>query len=144
MDLDENLEALQLRSYSVGVTTLEEVFLKIGHGEEVEKAREEGGMNLKAQGEKLMVVKEEDKDLEEYCIAKDPNSGSFCDQLANLSTKKLKTQLRDRNILIIEILFPIILLLAMFGFSKVKPIHSYPSISADIFEFPSQNMYYVS
>jgi hypothetical protein len=40
------LEALQLRSYSVGVTTLEEVFLKIGHGEEVEAAREKDGMNL--------------------------------------------------------------------------------------------------
>lgn len=45
-DFDNNLEDLQLRSYSVGVTTLEEVFLKIGHGEEVEKAREEDGMNL--------------------------------------------------------------------------------------------------
>lgn len=44
----------------MGVTTLEEVFLKIGHGEEVEKAREEGGMNLKAQGEKLLDVRPED------------------------------------------------------------------------------------
>ena len=63
----------------MGVTTLEEVFLKIGHGEEVEKAREEGGMNLKAQGEKLMAGKAEDRDLEEYSIAKDPDSGSFWD-----------------------------------------------------------------
>jgi len=31
---DQNLQRLQLRSYSVGITTLEEVFLKIGHGEE--------------------------------------------------------------------------------------------------------------
>lgn len=31
---DANLERLQLRSYSVGITTLEEVFLKIGHGED--------------------------------------------------------------------------------------------------------------
>jgi hypothetical protein len=30
------LERLQLRSYSVGITTLEEVFLKIGHGEDDE------------------------------------------------------------------------------------------------------------
>lgn len=91
-----------------------------------------------------MVVKEEDRDLEEYCIAKDPNSGSFFDQLSNLSTKKLKTQLRDRNILIIEIVFPILILLAMFGFSKVKPISSYPSIDANIFLFPPQDMYYVA
>lgn len=109
------------------------MFLKIGHGEEVEKAREEGGMNLKAQGEKLMAVKAEDRDIEEYSIAKDPNGSSFLDQLANLSTKKLKTQLRDRNILIIEILFPIIILLAMFGFSKVKLLNDYPPVNLDVF-----------
>lgn len=84
------MEALQLRSYSVGVTTLEEVFLKIGHGEEVEKAREKDGLNLQAQGEKLLDVKPEDQELEDYCIANDPNSGSFIDQLKNLSTKKIK------------------------------------------------------
>ncbi len=28
-----------MRSYSVGITTLEEVFLKIGHGEELEAAK---------------------------------------------------------------------------------------------------------
>jgi hypothetical protein len=28
-----NLDALGIRSYGVGITTLEEVFLKIGHGE---------------------------------------------------------------------------------------------------------------
>ena len=29
---DENLDNLGIRSYGVGITTLEEVFLKIGHG----------------------------------------------------------------------------------------------------------------
>lgn len=33
-EFDQNLDALGIRSYGVGVTTLEEVFLKIGHGEE--------------------------------------------------------------------------------------------------------------
>lgn len=47
-DIDQSLDALCLRSYSVGVTTLEEVFLKIGHGEEVEKERDQKNMNLKA------------------------------------------------------------------------------------------------
>lgn len=119
------------------------MFLKIGHGEEVEKAREEDGMNLKAQGEKLLEVKPEDQDLEEYCIAKDPDSGSFCDQLRNLSTKKLKTQIRDRNILIIELLFPIIILLAMFGFSKVKLISDYPPQELDVFLYPKQDLFYI-
>ena len=36
---DENLDQLGIRSYSVGITTLEEVFLKIGHGEELEASK---------------------------------------------------------------------------------------------------------
>lgn len=36
-------------------------------------------MNLKAQGEKLMAVRPEDQDLEEYSIAKDPNGATFFD-----------------------------------------------------------------
>ena len=32
MEFDQNLEELGIRSYGVGITTLEEVFLKIGHG----------------------------------------------------------------------------------------------------------------
>lgn len=35
-EFDENLDALGIRSYGVGVTTLEEVFLRIGHGEDEE------------------------------------------------------------------------------------------------------------
>ena len=100
-------------------------------------------MNLKAQGEKLMAGNEEDRDLEEYSIAKDPDGATFWDQLMNLSTKKLKTQLRDRNILIIELLFPIIILLAMFGFSKVKLISDYPATDLSVFNYPQQTMYYV-
>ena len=30
-----------MRSYGVGITTLEEVFLKIGHGEDIEKLKHE-------------------------------------------------------------------------------------------------------
>lgn len=32
-EFDEKLDELGIRSYGVGITTLEEVFLKIGHGE---------------------------------------------------------------------------------------------------------------
>ena len=38
-DFDQNLDTLGIRSYGVGITTLEEVFLKIGHGEELEQAK---------------------------------------------------------------------------------------------------------
>lgn len=35
-EFDKNLVSLGVRSYGVGITTLEEVFLKIGHGEDIE------------------------------------------------------------------------------------------------------------
>ena len=35
-EFDDCLDALGIRSYGVGITTLEEVFLRIGHGEEEE------------------------------------------------------------------------------------------------------------
>jgi ATP-binding cassette, subfamily A (ABC1), member 3 len=38
-DFDNNLKNLGIRSYGVGITTLEEVFLKIGHGEDIEKLK---------------------------------------------------------------------------------------------------------
>jgi len=40
-DFDKNLDNLGIRSYGVGITTLEEVFLRIGHGDDVEDARKE-------------------------------------------------------------------------------------------------------
>jgi len=147
-DFDDNLAALRLRSYSVGITTLEEVFLKIGHGEEVERARDEDGMNLKAQGEKLMNVKPEDLELEEYTISRDGDDGcsaalaGFLDQLQHLSTKKLLTQFRDRQILAVEILFPIILLVCMFAFSKAKFASDSPAVALSVFAYPAQGLWH--
>jgi len=40
-EFDDSLSTLGIRSYGVGITTLEEVFLKIGHGEEMEQQREQ-------------------------------------------------------------------------------------------------------
>ena len=49
-EFDENLNALNIDSYSVGITTLEEVFLRIGHGEEVEREREQRKLEEGIQG----------------------------------------------------------------------------------------------
>lgn len=47
------------------------MFLKIGHGEEVENKRIKDGMNLEAQGNKLQNVSPEDQILEDYSIGTD-------------------------------------------------------------------------
>lgn len=138
------MDALCLRSYSVGVTTLEEVFLKIGHGEEVEQAREENNMNLKAQGEKLANVKPEDQELEDYSIAVFQESGfsSFANQFLNLAKSKLLRQFRDKQILAIEILFPIILLIFMFSASSINFQNQNGVFTCDVGLFPKQDKYY--
>lgn len=38
-EFDNSLSNIGVRSYGVGITTLEEVFLKIGHGEDIEKVK---------------------------------------------------------------------------------------------------------
>ena len=52
-DFDENLDNLGIRSYGVGITTLEEVFLKIGHGvDDLEDSQvdKDSAQNLKGSG----------------------------------------------------------------------------------------------
>lgn len=39
-EFDENLDQLNIGSYGVGITTLEEVFLRIGHGEDDEDQKQ--------------------------------------------------------------------------------------------------------
>lgn len=73
-EFDDNLKELGIRSYGVGITTLEEVFLKIGHGEELEEIKEEkkeaAGINdtldMKAS------LNSEAAALDNYSISTDP------------------------------------------------------------------------
>ena len=52
---------LKINSYGVDITTLEEVFLRIGHGEDENKL-----LQLKAQANKFT---DEEKKLNEYSVA---------------------------------------------------------------------------
>ena len=65
------MDSLNIRSYGVGITTLEEVFLKIGHGDDVEEARAiKKDENEKADAANTEMVTV-DKELEEYSNADD-------------------------------------------------------------------------
>lgn len=46
-ELDNNLDRLSIRSYGVGITTLEEVFLRIGKGESEKTLEEDEEEELK-------------------------------------------------------------------------------------------------
>lgn len=64
-ELDRDLEKLKLNSYGVGITTLEEVFLSIGHGEDRGTTVEK----IKSQTADLSKLTPREIELTEYTIA---------------------------------------------------------------------------
>lgn len=119
-ELDQNLSSLGIRSYGVGITTLEEVFLRIAKdGEESEDSVE-----LKDAGSPGL-IKSVDNIYEEYSIAEQHETGFFNVFFQNLSVlikKKFFLQVRDARTLIIELLFPIIFIFAGLALATIKPI----------------------
>lgn len=67
MDLDRDLASLGLSSYGVRITTLEEVFLRIGNGEHQATTVDK----IRAQTTDLSQLSERDRTLTEYSIATD-------------------------------------------------------------------------
>jgi hypothetical protein len=65
MSLDENLERLGIRSYGVGITTLEEVFLKIA--EHPDAGIDE--MDHKSPHKELLLDESSAAAMEDYSIA---------------------------------------------------------------------------
>jgi ATP-binding cassette subfamily A (ABC1) protein 3 len=61
-ELDKNLEKLGIRSYGVGITTLEEVFLRIAKGDETEEesdlVQEKDGQPAKNQFDDYSIVEQ--------------------------------------------------------------------------------------
>lgn len=87
-EFDRSLDTLDIRSYGVGITTLEEVFLRIGHGDDVEEARAiKKDENEKADAANTEMVTV-DKELEEYSNAEDSEL-SFVDHTKAILKKKI-------------------------------------------------------
>lgn len=83
MKFDEKLEELEIESYGISVTTLEEVFLSVGEGGSGKKKKTD--MNELLMNED----KAEDMDLVEYSIAEQDYS-SCCGNVAALFFKRIK------------------------------------------------------
>ena len=95
---------LGLTSYGVGITTLEEVFLRIGHGEEHATTVD----RIRAQTADLSKMTAREKELTEYTIATD-NHRSFITQFLALVKKKLLVMIRDPKSFFMDFFFPIFL-----------------------------------
>ncbi|TNV87329.1 hypothetical protein FGO68_gene5519 [Halteria grandinella] len=133
--LDRHHEKLGIRSYGVGITTLEEVFLNIASEDHDEKAQQRSSKKKQAK----------DSDLENYSISDDHEEGFFNVFFLNLRAlikKKLLLQIRDPRTLIIEVVFPIAFIFLGLGLASVKVIREGIPRPLDISNFPQQSLYY--
>lgn len=73
---DRDLERLDIKSYGISITTLEEVFLRVGHGLEHEKVD-----NINIKQEELLkeaeLIPKVNENLDEYTIVEHHEQGAF-------------------------------------------------------------------
>ena len=130
------MNKLGLSSYGVGITTLEEVFLRIGHGDgdhtnTVEK--------IKAQTADLNKLSARDKVLTEYSIATD-NTRNFLTHFVALVKKKVLVMVRDPKSFTMDFFFPIILIYMGLYVSRINLLsEDYPKRSLSAYDFPDGN-----
>jgi len=121
-DLDNNLENLQIETYGISVTTLEEVFIRVSRGEdtshepkhlpdtEIELEERSGRGELR----KTLLEKFDSEDLEssEFNIAEDRVKGSlFVSHFWALIEKRVIYSTRDVKGIMLEIFLPIVFVL---------------------------------
>ncbi|CDW85159.1 abc transporter family protein [Stylonychia lemnae] len=113
---DQCLDSLEIRSYGISVTTLEEVFLKVGHGEdpvELQKAKE---VVMK------QITQTPDKN-DDYSVAENHETGTinvFLIHLDAMIRKRIQLYKRNYNGLVVEILIPVLLVLIGLSFTRVR------------------------
>ncbi len=109
------MQHLDIRSYGISVTTLEEVFLRVGHGDDTSE-------DLKIKEELKNKREEAEKVEDDFSIAENAVSGAcniFGIHMIALFLKRFFIYRRNYKGLVIEILIPVLLVLIGFGFSKV-------------------------
>ena len=107
-----------IQSYGVGITTLEEVFLKIA--EDPEELEHD---NLDEP--KKALLNESNSKMDDYSIVEDHEEGvfnTFMLSLRSLLKKKWLLYVRDPRTLIIEMMFPIIFIFLGLFLATIKPI----------------------
>lgn len=107
-----------IQSYGVGITTLEEVFLKIAEDPEEHEAD-----NLDEP--KKALLNESNSKMDDYSIVEDHEEGvfnTFMLSLRSLLKKKWLLYVRDPRTLIIEMMFPIIFIFLGLFLATIKPI----------------------
>lgn len=123
---------LGIASYGVRITTLEEVFLSIGHGEDHATTIEK----IKQQTADLTKMTPREKLLTEYSIAND-HRRNFFTQFVALVKKKLLVILRNPKAFVIDFFFPMILIYVGLFVSQADFINQdFPKRALTAYDFP--------
>jgi len=122
-ELDANQKTLKIASYGMTTNTLEEIFLKVARGED--RGNEAVGQKLNqlrySESMAKDSIKEEHTELDQYCIANEPEKTgceSFSIHFGAIFYKRLLINMRNWMSVINELIVPIILIL--FGLAMTK------------------------
>ena len=131
--LDQNLHKLKVGGYGVTVTTLEQIFLSIGHGigqgTTIEKIQQSTADMSK--------LNERQKILMEYSIADKENVLDYQQQLKALIRKKVLVQVRDFKSCIMDLILPCIMIFVGIWASQLDMLpKEFPARALSIYDFP--------
>ena len=131
-ELDCDLDSLHLKSYGVSITTLEEVFLKIGHGEGENHTIEQ----IKQKTADLSKLTPRERELVDYSIAQD-NNKSFGAEMRALMTKKVLVQARDVRSCVMDIVLPSLMIFIGVYVAQMEIIpEGHHSRALSLYDFP--------
>ena len=112
-DFDNNLKKLKIKSYSVSMPTLEDVFLNVASEDSKQLAKERRSLSGNDMNNDQILFETDFK--EDYTI-----KSKFCNDFIASFKRRLFLILRDFKSFLMEVLCPILLVLIGLGVSKVK------------------------
>jgi ATP-binding cassette subfamily A (ABC1) protein 3 len=134
-DLDENLEELKVKSYSVSMPTLEDVFLNV--------AQDEGNERFSVRVDMQKI--NENNLFELDYLNRYSCCGKFCADFSSNFIRRFYLIIRDKKGFIMEVFCPIALILIGCFISQVNFFYSTPPFgSKDINKLGKQKIYYAS
>ena len=133
--LDNDLSKLGLSSYGIGITTLEEVFLRIGHGESHTNTVDQ----IKAKTADFNNLSDREKLLTEYSIAND-HRRNFLTHFTVLVKKRILVMIKDPKSFLMDFFFPIALIYFGLYFSTIDIVSTnYPKRALSPYDYPHGN-----
>jgi ATP-binding cassette subfamily A (ABC1) protein 3 len=131
-DLEENINQLGVRSYGVSLTTLEEVFMKVGadHDNEISKMYNQNNNENGVSNEAIKVTVETPNNLSTNYLSGFP---LIINQFIAMVLKKFFSTLRNWYLLILQIALPVaLLIITVLSARGYVPKSTFPSLKISL------------